>query len=90
MEITWVIRVERAARLNRWDEAVHIIVSRGSAASEVVGNDCVVQGDCGRSVVVEKTTARSGVSRRERWPLTSAKDYYLSIRILPPTCPGCR
>ena len=40
--------------------------------------------------LLRKTTARSGVSRRERWSLTSAKDYYLSIRILPPTCPGCR
>ena len=38
----------------------------------------------------KKTTALSAVSQRGRWSLTSAKNYYLSIRILPPTWPGCR
>ena len=38
----------------------------------------------------KKTTTLAAVSQRGRWSLTSAKNNYLSIRILPPTCAGCR
>jgi hypothetical protein len=38
----------------------------------------------------KKTTALFAMSQRGRWSLTSAKNYYLSIRILPPTWAGCR
>jgi len=38
----------------------------------------------------KKTTALSAVPQRGRWSLTPINNYYLIIRILPPTCAGCR